>query len=85
MAWLRLGPNHLLGKAGDHQNAVLNAAGHNLRLILNRLKAGKGANRLFLVPADAAGRVAGVVRGVDWAARIAALREQTPGPITQPG
>lgn len=44
----RLGRNHLLGKVGDHQNAVLSAAGHNLRLILNRLKAGKGAGRLFL-------------------------------------
>jgi IS5 family transposase len=31
----RLGRNHLLGVAGDAMNALLVAAGHNLRLILN--------------------------------------------------
>ena len=31
----RLGRNHLLGAAGDAMNALLVAAGHNLRLILN--------------------------------------------------
>jgi IS5 family transposase len=34
----RLGRNHLLGAAGDAINALLVAAGHNLRLILNRLR-----------------------------------------------
>jgi IS5 family transposase len=34
----RLGRNHLLGVAGDAMNAVLVAAGHNLRLILNWLR-----------------------------------------------
>jgi transposase, IS5 family len=38
----RLGRNHLLGAAGDAINALLVAAGHNLRLILNWL-------RLFVV------------------------------------
>jgi transposase, IS5 family len=38
----RLGRNHLLGAAGDVINALLVAAGHNLRLILNWL-------RLFIV------------------------------------
>ncbi|WP_425294311.1 hypothetical protein [Microvirga tunisiensis] len=33
-----LGRNHLLGVASDAMNALLVAAGHNLRLILNRLK-----------------------------------------------
>ncbi len=35
----RLGRNYLLGHAGDAVNALLCAAGHNLRLILNHLKA----------------------------------------------
>ncbi len=35
----RLGRNYLLGHAGDAVNALLCAAGHNLRLILNRLRA----------------------------------------------
>src|SRR5215210_224030 len=34
----RLGRNHLLGATGDAMNALLVAAGHNLRLILNRLR-----------------------------------------------
>jgi transposase, IS5 family len=34
----RLGRNHLLGVAGDAINALLVAAGHNLRLILNWLR-----------------------------------------------
>jgi len=34
----RLGRNHLLGSAGDAINALLVAAGHNLRLILNWLR-----------------------------------------------
>jgi IS5 family transposase len=34
----RLGRNHLLGASGDAINALLVAAGHNLRLILNRLR-----------------------------------------------
>jgi IS5 family transposase len=34
----RLGRNHLLGAAGDAVNALLVAAGHNLRLILNWLR-----------------------------------------------
>ena len=34
----RLGRNHLLGAAGDAINALLVAAGHNLRLILNWLR-----------------------------------------------
>jgi transposase, IS5 family len=34
----RLGRNHLLGAAGDAMNALLVAAGHNLRLILNWLR-----------------------------------------------
>ena len=38
----RLGRNHLLGAAGDAINALLVAAGHNLRLVLNWL-------RLFVV------------------------------------
>jgi IS5 family transposase len=33
----RLGRNHLLGAAGDAMNALLVAAGHKLRLILNWL------------------------------------------------
>ena len=35
----RLGRNYLLGHPGDAVNALLCAAGHNLRLILNRLRA----------------------------------------------
>ncbi|MDF2689112.1 MAG: transposase, partial [Microvirga sp.] len=34
----RLGRNYLLGAAGDAINAPLVAAGHNLQLILNRLR-----------------------------------------------
>ena len=34
----RLGRNHLLGAAGDAINALLVAAGHNLRLVLNWLR-----------------------------------------------
>jgi IS5 family transposase len=34
----RLGRNHLLGAAGEAINALLVAAGHNLRLILNWLR-----------------------------------------------
>src|SRR5215204_6461909 len=34
----RLGRNHLLGAAGDAINALLVAAGHNLRLILNWIR-----------------------------------------------
>ena len=34
----RLGRDHLLGAAGDAINALLVAAGHNLRLILNWLR-----------------------------------------------
>jgi IS5 family transposase len=34
----RLGRNHLLGVTGDAINALLVAAGHNLRLILNWLR-----------------------------------------------
>jgi IS5 family transposase len=34
----RLGRNHLLGIASDAMNALLVAAGHNLRLILNWLR-----------------------------------------------
>jgi hypothetical protein len=34
----RLGRNHLLGAAGDAMNALMVAAGHNLRLILNWLR-----------------------------------------------
>jgi IS5 family transposase len=34
----RLGRNHLLGTAGDAINALLVAAGHNLRLVLNWLR-----------------------------------------------
>ena len=34
----RLGRNYLLGHAGDAVNALLCAAGHNLRLILNHLR-----------------------------------------------
>jgi IS5 family transposase len=34
----RLGRNHLLGSAGDAMNALLVAAGHNLRLILTWLR-----------------------------------------------
>ena len=34
----RLGRNYLLGAAGDAMNALLVAAGHNLRLILNWLR-----------------------------------------------
>jgi transposase, IS5 family len=34
----RLGRNHLLGAVGDAMNALLVAAGHNLRLILNWLR-----------------------------------------------
>jgi transposase, IS5 family len=33
-----LGRNHRLGAAGDAMNALLVAAGHNLRLILNWLR-----------------------------------------------
>jgi IS5 family transposase len=33
----RLGRNYLLGVAGDKINAILAAAGHNLRLVLRRL------------------------------------------------
>ena len=33
----RLGRNYLLGIAGDKINAILAAAGHNLRLVLRRL------------------------------------------------
>ena len=33
----RLGRNHLLGTAGDKINALLAAAGHNLRLVRARL------------------------------------------------
>ncbi len=35
----QLGRDHLLGHAGDAINALLCAAGHNLRLILNHLRA----------------------------------------------
>ena len=35
----RLGRNYLLGHAGDAVNALLSAAGHNLRLVLNHLRA----------------------------------------------
>ena len=34
----RLDRNYLLGTAGDAINALLAAAGHNLRLILNHLR-----------------------------------------------
>ena len=34
----RLGRNYLLGSTGDAINALLVAAGHNLRLILNWLR-----------------------------------------------
>jgi IS5 family transposase len=34
----RLGRNHLLGHHGDRINALLAASGHNLRLILNKLR-----------------------------------------------
>lgn len=34
----RLGRNYLLGHDGDRINATLAAAGHNLRLILNKLR-----------------------------------------------
>ncbi len=34
----RLGRNYLLGTAGDAVNALLAAAGHNLRLILAHLR-----------------------------------------------
>uniref|UniRef100_UPI001E3F691F transposase n=1 Tax=Microvirga roseola TaxID=2883126 RepID=UPI001E3F691F len=34
----RLGRNHLLGSAGDAMDALLVAAGHNLRLVLNWLR-----------------------------------------------
>ena len=34
----RLGRNHLLGHHGDKINALLAASGHNLRLILNKLR-----------------------------------------------
>ena len=34
----RLGRNYLLGHDGDRINALLAAAGHNLRLILNKLR-----------------------------------------------
>jgi IS5 family transposase len=34
----RLGRNYLLGEDGDKINALLAAAGHNLRLVLNRLR-----------------------------------------------
>ena len=34
----QLGRNHLLGQDGDKINALLAAAGHNLRLILNKLR-----------------------------------------------
>ena len=33
-----LGRNHLKGTEGDQVNVLLNCAGHNLRLILNRLR-----------------------------------------------
>jgi IS5 family transposase len=46
----RLGRNFLLGKLGDKLNALLSACGHNLRLILRRmrLEAGRGFFFLFL-------------------------------------
>ena len=34
----RLGRNYLLGHDGDRINALLAASGHNLRLILNKLR-----------------------------------------------
>ncbi len=34
----RLGRNYLVGHDGDEVNALLAAAGHNLRLILNKLR-----------------------------------------------
>ena len=34
----RLGRNYLLGQDGDKINALLAAAGHNLRLVLNKLR-----------------------------------------------
>jgi IS5 family transposase len=44
----RLGRNFLLGKPGDKVNALLSACGHNLRLIMGKLRA-KGRRRLVFV------------------------------------
>jgi IS5 family transposase len=33
-----MGPNYLLGSHGDAMNAILAAAGHNLRIILRKLR-----------------------------------------------
>jgi IS5 family transposase len=50
----RLGRNHLLVAAGDAMNALLVAAGHNLRLILNWLRfLWPGASQLSSAQADA--------------------------------
>jgi hypothetical protein len=33
-----MGRNYLLGRSGDAMNAILAAAGHNLRIILRKLR-----------------------------------------------
>ena len=43
----RLGRNHLLGKLGDKLNVILCACGHNLRLILRRMRMKGGRQLIF--------------------------------------
>ena len=45
----RLGRNFLLGKLGDKLNAMLCACGHNLRLILNKLRRKTGRRLVFVL------------------------------------
>jgi IS5 family transposase len=45
----RLGRNFLLGKRGDKLNAVLCACGHNLRLMLGKLRAQEGWRLVFVL------------------------------------
>ena len=62
----RLGRNWLLGPDGDKINAILAAAGHNLRLVLNKLR---------LLLARNLGLVAGFLTPV---AMISTLRTDKP-------
>jgi IS5 family transposase len=54
----KLGRNYLLGKLGDAINALLCGAGHNIRIILRKLR-----ERLFLFWAEL---LLAMYRGIDW-------------------
>jgi IS5 family transposase len=45
----RLGRNFLLGKLGDKLNALLCACGHNLRLMLRRMRKKEGRRLIFVL------------------------------------